>query len=323
MSESVALAAGREFDLIRAFFQDANVPDDLLLAPGDDCVVLANGIALSTDLSMEGVHFRRDWISLEDIGYRAAMAALSDLAAVAARPVGMLVSIAAPADRAEDTITIMRGARAAAGESAAALLGGDLTRAPGALAIDVVVVGHTMQPIARSGAQVGDAVWVTGELGGAATAVDDWLHGRTPEAAAAKAYARPVARTAAARWLAEHARPSAMLDISDGLAGDVAHIAAASNVGIVLDIHALPLHPAAAARPDGHILALGGGEDYELCFTTNMKDMTEVTRGFAQRFGCRLTRVGEVVDDSGVLLRENGMLRPARGGFQHFQGPSR
>jgi len=317
--KSISLAAGREFDLIREFLRDAPVPEDLLLPPGDDCVVLSNGTALSADLSVEGVHFRRDWISFEDIGYRAATAALSDLAAVAAQPIGTLISIAAPVQFADDTIVLMRSARAAADRIGAVLLGGDLTRATDSIAIDVVAIGHTMTPIPRSGARAGDSVWVTGVLGGAATAVEQWLCGATPTAAAREAYARPTARTAEARWLADHADITALIDISDGLAGDAAHIAAASKVGILLDVRALPLHPAALAEPRALALALNGGEDYELCFTTKQKDMSAVVEAFEKRFGCRLTRVGEVVDGEGVLLRDDGALRPALGGFQHFQ----
>lgn len=321
MARRVALAGGREFDLIREYLRDAPTRSDLLLPPGDDCVVLANGTTLSTDLSVEGVHFRRDWIGFEDIGYRATTAALSDLAAVAAQPIGILVSLAAPPETAEDTVSIMRGAEQAADAVGGALLGGDLTRAAGAIAIDVVVVGQTMSPITRAGARVGDSVWVTGVLGGAAAAVEDWLHGRTPEHAARRAYARPVARIKEARWLAEHVHINAMLDLSDGIAGDAGHIAAASGVGVVLDVASLPLHPVALSKANGAALALGGGEDYELCFTTNDNGMTAVIEEFNRRFDCRLTRVGEVVPGSGVLLRENGEIRPAHGGFQHFRGP--
>ncbi|HEX2188489.1 MAG TPA: AIR synthase related protein [Longimicrobiaceae bacterium] len=194
------LAPGAEFALIRRFVprgQPARA--DVLVGPGDDCAVVAGGIALSTDMSVEGVHFRRDWLSPREIGWRAAAAALSDLAAVAARPIGVLVSLALPAgDAGDPAVELMAGVREAAEAVGGAVLGGDVARTTGPLVVDVTVVGEARNPVLRSGARRGDEVWVTGALGGAAAAVRAWLAGGEPdgEASASRAPGRACARRA-------------------------------------------------------------------------------------------------------------------------------
>src|SRR5690606_7422921 len=163
--KTTPLGPGREFDLIRRFLADAG-PDapGVELGPGDDCALFsADRVAISSDLSLEGVHFRRDWIGPEEIGYRAAAAALSDLAAMAARPIGILSAVAVPAgDLPDYAVSLSVGMREAAAEVGASVLGGDVARSPGPIVLDVTVVGEATRPVLRSGARVGDAVWVTG-----------------------------------------------------------------------------------------------------------------------------------------------------------------
>src|SRR5688572_11312552 len=147
------LGPGPEFDLIRRFLPGATKPrPDVLVGPGDDCaVVMGEGIALSCDMSVEGVHFRRDWLTPYQIGYRAAAAALSDLAAVAARPIGALVSLSIPQeDAGEFAVELMRGAREVIESFGGVLLGGDTTRSPSGVTIDVCVVGEARDPVLRS-----------------------------------------------------------------------------------------------------------------------------------------------------------------------------
>jgi thiamine-monophosphate kinase len=320
------LAHGPEFDLIRRFLPAApaaipHVP----VGPGDDCAVVAAGdVAISTDMSVEGVHFRRDWLAADEIGYRAAAAALSDLAAVAARPVGVLASLALPAADAGDfAVALMEGVRRAADAAGAAVLGGDVAATTGPLVIDVTVVGACPAPVLRSGAAPGDEVWVTGTLGGAAAAAAAWLAGTQPDAAARARFAAPEPRVREARWLAEHGVPTAMLDLSDGLAGDAGHLAAAGGVALVLDADALPRHPSLAALAPAEALRLAacGGEDYELCFTARSNGAAPHAEAFLRAFGVALTRVGRVEAGSGVWWEDAGGRRPVeRGGFQHFGG---
>jgi len=326
--ERIRLGPGPEFDLIRQFLArdvDAAAQMDaaVRVGPGDDCAVV-EGVALSTDLSIEGIHFQRAWLEPEEIGYRAAAAALSDLAAVAARPVGVLCSLACPGDDAAGLAPrVMVGLRSAAAAVGAALLGGDLARSPGPLLLDVVAVGRVGRPVLRSGARPGDALWVTGELGGAAAAVLAWQRGVVPTDAARRAFARPRPRIREALWLAGRGLARALIDISDGLAGDAAHLAAASGVRVVLDATAVPVHPAAAAhgsRDDGLRLALVGGEDYELCFAAAVGAVEPVADEFRETFGVALSRVGFVEEGSGVWIRDaDGRVAPLGvHGYQHF-----
>ncbi len=321
-----SLGPGAEFDRIRRFLEGARPPDPTRVAvgPGDDCAILEAGrLAISTDLCLEGVHFRRDWLAPGAIGGRAARAALSDLAACAAEPLGALVSLALSRDDTADLgDAIMAGLREAVEREGAALLGGDLTRSPGPIVIDVVVIGSVSRPVLRSGARPGDGLWVTGTLGGAETAVTDLLDGRTPDPAALLAFAEPAPRLREARWLAERGIVSAMIDLSDGLAGDAGHLAAASGARIIVDSAALPIHPAARARGSDAALslALGGGDDYELCFTAPAGVVEAAHAAFVDAFELPLTRVGDVVEGSGIVLRDaDGRLRGMPvSGFSHF-----
>lgn len=329
MSEhhGLPLAPGAEFDLIRRFVPRAEAPrSDVRVGVGDDCAVVAGGgIALSSDMSVEGVHFRRDWLSMREIGYRAAAAALSDLAAMAARPIGVLVSLAIPAEDAGDpAVELMRGVREVTEVLGGTVLGGDVTRTPGPLALDVVVVGEVARPVLRSGALPGDEVWVTGELGAAAATVSCLLRGERPPPAAWERFVRPVPRVREARWLAERGLLHALVDLSDGLAGDAAHLAAASGAAIQLSEVTIPVHPCArqvAADDDGALrLAMAGGEDYELCFTAPLGRVAGHAIDFERETGVRLTCVGRVGGGDGVWwVDAEGHRTPlGMGAFQHF-----
>jgi thiamine-monophosphate kinase len=317
------LGRGREFDLIRGFLrqQPASGAAHVLTGPGDDCaIVTAGAVAISVDMSVEGVHFRREWLTPEEIGWRAMTAALSDIAAMAAAPIGVLVALAVKADEADDIAPrIMYGCSEAAAVHGAPIIGGDLTRSTGPIVLDIVVLGEAANHVLRSGARAGDGVWVTGSLGGAAAAVHAWQQGSAPSAAARAAYARPQARIAEARWLADQARLTSLIDLSDGLAGDADHLAAASGVAIVIEADAVPVHDAARDVAGNHALrlALTGGEDYELCFTADDEDVARVADLFAGTFGVGLTRVGRVEAGSGMRVDGGDALHGA-GGFDHF-----
>jgi thiamine-monophosphate kinase len=323
----VRLGPGREFDLIRAFLgNDVTLPPGIEVGPGDDAAVLEGGWVVSTDLSVEDVHFRRSWLTDEEIGYRAAAAALSDLAAMAAAPVGVLVSIAAPRGGRVSVTEVQAGVRAAAASVGAAVIGGDLSRSPGPLFIDVVVLGRSDRPVSRGGARAGDELWVSGTLGAGAAAVHVWNAGSAPSAALRERFARPVPRVALALELAGAGVPAAMLDLSDGLAGDAGHLAAASGVGIVIEVDSVPVDPGArTVLGDEAALeaALHGGEDFELCFVTRPGMIDTPPREAADDarvHSAGLTRIGRVVEGAGVHLQSaTGSVTPAeRGGYDHW-----
>jgi thiamine-monophosphate kinase len=316
------LAPGPEFDFIRMVARLSQRRHPLVrLGPGDDCAILGD-FAISTDVSVENVHFRRDWITAEEIGWRAAGAALSDLAAVAAEPVAMLVSIVFPdRDRGGFAEFVMRGAIAAADATGATLIGGDVA-AGESLVIDVVVMGTVAEPVLRSGAKIGDEVWVTGRLGGAAAACRAWEQQTQPPLEARRRYAHPYPQIAAARWLHQHVGLSAMIDLSDGLYGDAAHIAAASGCRIDLDAGAIPVDTASGATFEE---AVAGGDDFELCFTAPPGQVDAVRARFETEFSLPLTRVGSVSEGAGVHERaRDGSTHPVeRAGYQHFKDVAR
>ena len=324
----IPLAPGPEFDRIRRILsrlgRDAR-------AIGDDCAIIPaapGDLVVSTDLSVEGRHFRRDWLALEEIGWRAAAGALSDLAAEGAAAVGVTVSLGMPASATDDdAATLMGGVADAVHAAGGVVLGGDLTAADCWL-LDVTVIGRAGRPVTRRGAEPGDVVWVSGTLGGARAALTAWLAGRTPDAGSRRAFARPEPRIALGQALAlEGAR--AMIDLSDGLGGDAAHLAAASGVHLDLGLDVLPLGPgvaaeAAAAGQPPEVFAGQGGEDYEL--------LVAMPPGFgradAERLGALtgvpLTAIGTVAAGSGVTCRLAGRV-VALPGFDHFRstGPGR
>lgn len=324
------LGPGREFDLIRRFLEGGAVPGaEVVVGPGDDCAVFAAPrTAISVDLAMEGVHFRREWLAPEEIGYRATAASLSDLAAMAASPIGVLASLAAPpGETADFVVRVMTGVREAVEGCGGTLLGGDLVRSVGPLVLDVIALGSSPDPVLRSGARPGDEIWVTGELGGAAAAVAAWLAGKEPDPEARRAFARPEPRLREALWLAERGAMHALLDLSDGLAGDIRHLASASGVDVVLEEARVPVAPAAARAGEGLALALSGGEDYELCFAAPPGIMETLVPEFHVAFAVALHRIGEVVPAGAAtqggevsLRREDGSIeRLESGGFQHFR----
>ena len=197
---------GGEFDRLRAIFATLGAAGRDL---GDDCALLPVGgrtLAISIDLSLEGVHFRTDWLSFREIGWRATAAALSDLAAEGAQPLGVLVSLGVPSNvqratgNASPAVQIMSGVGAAARSVSASVLGGDLVRSPRYL-VDVCVLGFAQRPVRRSGARPGDGLWVTGRLGGAVLALAGLRAGRRLAPAVRRRFAHPTPRiTAAARW---------------------------------------------------------------------------------------------------------------------------
>lgn len=321
-SDAVALGPGAEFDRIRRI---AGVLGERARGLGDDCALLTDGdrtLALSTDISVEGIHFRLDWISLEESGWRSAAAALSDLAAEGAEPVGLLSAITVPAQAQDDDLTALAdGIGHAASAVGASVLGGDLSRGP-VWSVAVTVIGRAERPVTRAGARPGDGVWVTGALGAARAAIEAWRRGETPEDGARRAYARPEPRIAAGRWLAAHGA-RAMLDLSDGLGADAAHLAAGSGVRLRLTLETVPVAAAAIAasrRLDVPMqqFAAEGGDDYELLAALPAEFGAPEARAFEDACGIALTRVGTVERGSGVRAELLGRALELRG-YDHFR----
>jgi thiamine-monophosphate kinase len=218
---------------------------------------------------------------------------------------------------------VAEGANGACQAFGIAIQGGDLSRSSAGLLLDIVVFGRAAAPVLRSGCRVGDEVWVTGYLGAAAAAVRGLVRGDTLSPRLREAFLRPRPRIHEALWLTDRLRLGGLIDLSDGLAGDAGHLAAASGVALVLEEELIPVHHGAVEEsgPDGGLeLALTGGEDYELCFTAPSGSVESLTGEFFGSFGVALTRVGRVEGGTGVrLVGASGQARTlAEGGFSHF-----
>jgi len=317
----IDLGPGREFDRVRAIERALGRHATAL---GDDCAVIgpsAHRLVLSTDVSVEDVHFRRRWLRLDEIGWRATAAALSDLAAEGAEPIGVLVALTVPGEMSDTDVTeLMRGAGDAVAAVGGTVLGGDLARGP-SVALAVTVVGRAARPVTRKGAQPGDAIWVTGVLGGARAALRAWQAGVEPSASTRLAFAHPRPRIAAGRVLARLGA-TAMIDLSDGLAGDARHLAAASGVQLAIDAGRIPLgegvsEAARAVTQPPVAFAIEGGEDYELLVT--MPAGTEqAVREATLEAQAPLTCIGEVRAGTGVEVVLEGR-RLELVGFDHFR----
>ncbi len=315
------LGPGKEFDRIRRIIERiAEVTGDGTDL-GDDCALIPLGstnLAISIDNSLENVHFRTDWLDLKEIGFRAAGSALSDLAAEGARPLGALVSLGIPADgkNTDAAADIMAGVAAMLHNLGAKVLGGDLTRSP-QYSVDVCVIGETVRPVRRSGAREGDGLWVTGYLGGAALALEHFRAGKSMATGLRNRYACPEPRIQAGLWLADHGA-SAMIDISDGLAADAQHLAAASAVGIEINLEQIPCWEDVAATA-----AVASGEEFELLCTMPPTFGDTSVSAFRSETGLQLSRIGTCLRGAGgrrggVRLLHRHKPVPLPAGYDHF-----
>jgi thiamine-monophosphate kinase len=306
------LGPGPEFDAIREMLRRwgpraAGIGDDAALLD----IPTGQQLAVSTDSSVEDVHFRRGWLSPREIGYRATVAALSDLAAMAASPCGLVSAISLPNAWQDSLHEITDGIGEAAGAFHAMIVGGNITRGA-QLSLTITVLGAVATPLLRSGVAGGDTLYVTGTLGASRAALERLLAGAAPQPAHRARFARPVPRLGEARWLAAHGATAA-IDVSDGLLAELAHLAAASSVRIALDERAVPV-AAGATLSD----AIEGGEEYELVVAGRMIDID----AFQSAHDVSLTAIGvarpvEAGAEPGVDLAG----RVARGGgHDHLSG---
>jgi thiamine-monophosphate kinase len=298
----------------------APAPAHVRIDIGDDAAALAwsgGDVVCSVDAAVEGVHFRREWLTLEQIGARAFTAAVSDLAAMGSEPRGALVALALPGAITEDDVgALAEGLARASARYGCPIVGGNLTRAS-EISITTTVLGSGARHLLRSGAQVGDDVFVSGVVGAAGLGLALLAAGEREREGAApfiERFGSPTARIALGLSLV--GRATAAIDLSDGLASDLAHVLALSGVAAELDVARLPLavdHADVAAQLglDPIELALRGGEDYELLFT--LPAGTEPPP--------ETTRIGRITRGAGTieLVLPDGTRRPAKAqGHDHF-----
>jgi thiamine-monophosphate kinase len=289
----------------------------LIVGIGDDAAVWqpsrSHRSVISSDMLVEGVHFRRDLMLLEDAGWRALAANLSDLAAMGARPVLATVALGIPADGAErDVASIYRGIAACAKRYAIAIAGGDLSRSD-AITIAISVVGEVRPSNLklRSGGRPGDVLAVTGELGAARA-------GLLGEADGLEAFRRPQPRIAEGRFLAASSNVRAMMDCSDGLSTDLGRLCAASECGAVLEKVPVAAAARTAARrndDDAEHFALRGGEDFELLVAVRASAFGYLASRFEKRFKRPLLRLGVLRSDASIEWRGEKL---ASRGWDHF-----
>ena len=303
----------------------------VLTGIGDDCAVLRmSGRAgkpvdtlITTDFSLEGVHFRRDWHSPESIGHRCLTRGLSDIAAMGGEPIAAFLSLALPRDVAPSWVNrFINGLTSLAKKYGVTLAGGDTAESPGGILADIVVVGTVPKgrAVLRSGAQPGDRIYVSGELGGSAAAVwkmrkENSSRGRLNRREFPRHFF-PDPRIQLGRVLRQKGWASAMIDTSDGLSTDLAHICAESGVGAEIQEELIPR--ARVGRPLKAVdleLALNGGEDYELLFTA------PEGKQMPSRFvGTAITLIGRITPGRKIFLKKsNGAKSELKaGGWEHF-----
>ena len=309
-----------EFELIARLLPSLAGNDSVVVAAGDDCAVLDLGVPgrlvlFKTDAVVEGIHFTAD-TPPEKIGHKALARCLSDIAAMAGQPNSALVTLALPENfNVERVEKIYAGLNALALRHGVAVVGGETTTNPERMLISIAVLGTVAKDkcLLRSGAKPGDAIFVTGTLGGS-------LAGRHLDF-------EP--RLAEARWLAEHFSIHALMDISDGLAGDLRHLLHASRVGADLRSSSIPISREAklAAREKSSgkpalLAALTDGEDFELLFTLAAKSAVPLLDAWKKQFpDLPLTCIGKITTQPGLRLRDQqGVRELGVKGYEHFVG---
>lgn len=275
---------------------------------------------VTTDLSLEGVHFRREWHPPESVGHRCLARGLSDIAAMGGEPVAAFLSLALPSKLSQSWVDrFVEGLLGLAKKSSVVLAGGDTGESPAGVLADIVVLGSAPKgtAILRSGARPGDRIYVTGELGAAAATLNLLSTGKRLRPADHARHFFPTPRLEAGQLLRQKRLASAMIDISDGLSTDLGHICEESGVGAEIERGVIPI--GATGRPRRAVdirFALHGGDDYELLFTAPPQKRVPARLG-----GIRVTQIGRIRRGKGVLLRgANGTcdeLRPQ--GWEHFR----
>ncbi len=316
-----------EFDLIARIAPLLDgAGDDVVVGHGDDAAVVRVGgseVVVAVDVVVEGVHFRRDLSSWEDVGWKAVAVNVSDLAAMGAIPAAAVIGLCRPAGFGEDDVeALYRGLRAACDQWDLRLVGGDSVSGP-ALVVSVTTFGRVggSGAVTRAGALPGDRLVVVGALGAAAAALAQVARGARPDPAHLAAHRRPRALPEAGRSLAQHGA-RAMIDVSDGLGADLGHLCAASGVAARVTASALPVAPG-AREVGGWRLVCGGGEDFALVAALPPECAEEAARAAADAGGVLAAVVGEVHEPHGTTvvldLPGGGTLDLDRMGYDHFR----
>lgn len=327
-----------EFDFLtrlRRQVKQQNTPNALLSGIGDDAAVFRapayHDTLISTDLLVEEIDFRLDWITPSQLGHKALAVSLSDIAAMGGRPRWSLVSLGVPAKlwRTKFKEQFYRGYLSLADQFGVTLVGGDLSRTPEKVVVDSIMLGEAARgrSIKRSGAQAGDAVFVTGTLGGSAGGLKllaEIKSSQKKQASYRALIAKHLLPTPRVDWgllLSKHKLASAMIDLSDGISSDLHHLCRDSGVGARIDSSLLPLHPnlplAAQNYDESLALALDGGEDYELLFTVHSRQLSRLP---AELNGVPVTRIGEITENQkGVKIKIGGKWKTLKAaGYRHF-----
>lgn len=291
---------------------------------GDDCAVVSmppgHQALLTTDFSLENVHFRRAWHPAESVGHRCLTRGLSDIAAMGGEPRAAFLSLAVPRRLPQGWVDgFIRGLLKLAAEFKVGLAGGDTAESPGGVLADIVVLGSVPRgkAVLRSGARPGDRIYVTGELGASAFTLNLLSAGKKLRPADFPRHFYPTPRVEVGRFLREKRLASAMIDLSDGLSTDLGHICDESGVGADLEVEAIPV--AAIGKPSREVpfeCALHGGEDYELLFTAPAGKRVP-----SRIAGVSITLVGHVTRGRKVILSgKDGVGRELRPqGWEHFR----
>ena len=311
--------------LIARIRRQARGGNHVLTGIGDDSAVLrlprGHEALVTTDFTLEGIHFRRHWHPAESVGHRCLTRGLSDIAAMGGEPIAAFLSLALPGDLPQKWVDgFMRGLLRLAKKFEVSLAGGDTAQSPDGILADIVVLGSVPRgkAILRSGARPGDRVYVSGKLGGSAATL-----GRMRAKAksklnprAFKAHFFPEARVRLGRALRKKGLASAIIDISDGFSTDLAHICEESRVGAEIEEESIPRAVIGKASQEVDLrFALHGGEDYELLFT-----VPEGRRVPARIAGVPVTQIGHIVRGKKVVIKtKNGKFRElVPQGWQHF-----
>ena len=311
----------KEFELIQRLAANLSRNDSVITGAGDDCAVLDLGVPgryvlFKTDAVVEGIHFTKD-APPEKIGHKALGRCLSDIAAMGGTPTGALVTLALrPNFDVAFVDRIYAGINGLANRYGVAIVGGETTTNPERLLISVALLGTVDRAhcIHRAGARAGDAIFVTGQLGGSLAGKHLDFEPRLREG----------------QWLATHFDIHAMIDVSDGLAGDLRHVLRSSGVGAELLSDSIPISREAKLKARNEssakpplLAALTDGEDFELLFTVASSDAVTVLDAWKKQFPeLILTCIGRIAEGQGLKLRDkNGLREIALHGYEHFSGP--
>jgi thiamine-monophosphate kinase len=310
--------------LIERIRQSARRTSRLRTGIGDDCAVLrtpaGRDLLVTTDFSLEGVHFRREWHPPEVVGHRCLTRGLSDIAAMGGVPLAVFLSLALPDKLPQRLVdSFLKGLLKLADEFRIPLAGGDTAESKAGILADIVVLGSVPRgkAVVRSGASAGDRIYVTGELGGAAAALHELFAGQKARVSDFPRHFHPVPRIAIGEFLRTKGLASAMIDLSDGLSTDLAHICEESGVGAEILVPALPR--AAIGKTGLQVKlshALDGGDDYELLFTA-----APHKRMPRRIHGVPISPIGRVIRGKRIYTIDakgvRSELKPQ--GWQHFR----